>query len=168
VPLANVICRQLLEVAATNELRLLRLHSDFQSRQAGEQRGSHTVTDSITCAPASRLLRPVPVRPHASRYPDPTPRARDQRHLTRRVSDPTMACLDLPSASIKPNQRRRYSAGRGHRPAPLLPSGLADAPVFETEICDFPRDRDRAARSAPLSKPVCPTRRRALGFETEL
>jgi len=39
---------------------------------------------------------------------------------------------------------------------------------FETEICDFRRDRYRAACSAPLSKPCGPTPRRAFGFETEL
>ena len=35
VALANVILRQRLEIAGTNELRLLCLHSDFQSLQAG-------------------------------------------------------------------------------------------------------------------------------------
>ena len=59
-----------------------------------------------------------------------------------------------------------HRLARVHGPAP--PPGPKSAPVFETEICDFPRDPDRAARSAPLSKPRGPTRRRALGFETEL
>jgi len=40
--------------------------------------------------------------------------------------------------------------------------------VFETEICDFRRDRARAACSAPPKKPRGPTRQRAFGFETEL
>ena len=39
---------------------------------------------------------------------------------------------------------------------------------YETEICDFRRDRARAACSAPPRKPRGPTRQRAFGFETEL
>ena len=44
-----------------------------------------------------------------------------------------------------------HRLARVHGPAP--PPGPKSAPVFETEICDFPRYPDRAARSAPLSKP---------------
>ena len=59
-----------------------------------------------------------------------------------------------------------HRLARVHGQAP--PPGSKSAPVFETEICDFLRDPDRAARAAPLSKPRGPTRRRAIGFETEL
>jgi hypothetical protein len=72
--------------------------------------------------------RCVRVPRRASRYPNPTLHAQDQRLPTRRVSDWTMAWRDLPSASVEPKLPRGYSAGRGRRPAPRLPSGLAGTP----------------------------------------
>ena len=59
-----------------------------------------------------------------------------------------------------------HRLARVHGPAP--PPGAKSGHVFETGICDFPRDPNCATLSAPLSKPRGPTRRRALGLETEL
>src|ERR1039458_10001766 len=99
-----------------------------------------------------------------------------QQEWRARAHPPSRPFSECPT--IHPGLRKRYAVtvdlsrsschrlARVHGQAP--PPGSKSAPVFETEICDFPRDPDRAARSAPLSKPRGPTRRRAIGFETEL
>jgi hypothetical protein len=42
------------------------------------------------------------------------------------------------------------------------------SPFFETGICDFRRDGDRADCSAPPNKPVAEHERRAFRFETDV
>src|SRR5580658_2391082 len=70
----------------------------------------------------SRSPGRAPVPPRASRSPDLTLPARYRMCLMRPVSDRTRAYRNLPSASIEPKYRHRYSAGREHTLAPWPPS----------------------------------------------
>jgi hypothetical protein len=65
-----------------------------------------------------------------------------------------------------------YTARAAPRPGVLARRATVRAEnrslFIETEICDFRRNRARAACSAPPRKPRGATRQRAFGFETEL